>query len=53
MSDDTPSPQRKGKAGITVVAIVLFMAVALFVGLSVSHSQKAEEPIEQQGPGQG
>ena len=54
MSDPSnPSPRRKGKAGLVIGVIVALMAVAIFVGLNLSHSQNAEQPISQQGPGQG
>ena len=40
---ENPSPRRKGRAGVIVVALVLFMAVAIFVGMNLEHSQELDE----------
>lgn len=45
---ENPSPKRKGRAGVIVVALVLLIAVALFVGLNFQYVQEPEE-----GPPEG
>jgi hypothetical protein len=40
---DNPSPKRKARAGLIVVAILLAMVVVIFVGLNVEHAQEVEE----------
>jgi hypothetical protein len=47
MSSDpsSPNPRRKARAGIIVFAIVLIVAVVIFVGLNLQHaSDLAESP---------
>ena len=39
----TPSPRRKARAGIVVVAIVLLVAAVVFVGLNFQHAKELEE----------
>lgn len=44
---DEPSTKRKGKAGIFVVAVVLAIIAAIFIGYNIWHIQTA--PDDQQG----
>jgi len=39
----TPSPRRKGRAAIIVAAIVLLVALVIFVGLNFQHAKELEE----------
>jgi hypothetical protein len=43
MSDPSPSPRRKARAGIVVVGIILVIAVVIFVGLNLQHAKELEE----------
>jgi hypothetical protein len=49
---ENPSPRRKGRAGIVVVAIVLFLVIAIFVGRNFQHAEEQEEdPASTEQPG--
>lgn len=38
-----PGPRRKGRAAIVVVAIVLAMVVAIFVGYNIQHARTVDK----------
>jgi hypothetical protein len=40
---DKPSPKRKSRAAIVIVAIGLLMIVAIFVGMNLQHAEELEE----------
>ena len=40
---DTPSPKRKSRAGLIVVWIVLFMALATFAGMNLQHAEEMKK----------
>jgi hypothetical protein len=40
---ENPSPRRKGRAGLVVVAIVLLLVVVIFVGRNFQHAEEQEE----------
>lgn len=42
-TSDSPGPKRKGRAGAIVVAIVILLAIVVFVGMNLQHAQELEE----------
>ena len=39
----TPGPRRKGRAGIVIAAIVVIVAIVVFVGMNLDHAKEAAE----------
>ncbi|WP_181164490.1 hypothetical protein [Amaricoccus solimangrovi] len=47
---DKPSPRRKARAGVTIVALVFLIILVTFVGMNIGHAQVLDR--QQEAPGQ-
>jgi hypothetical protein len=42
-TEEVPSPRKAGKAAIVVVSAIVFIVVAIFVGLNLQHAKTLRE----------
>ncbi|MFQ8433174.1 hypothetical protein [Amaricoccus sp. W119] len=43
VTSNNPGPKRKGRAGVIVVAIVILLAIVVFVGMNLQHARELEQ----------
>ncbi len=48
-----PGPRRLGRAGVAVIAILVVIMLAIFVGRNLWHATEADDPPPEIGQTQG